>query len=1079
FTLGEVYKVPKNNNRTFRVYADLSGGKTTDTLDFYIDEAADLTAIDAQAGYGARVTNNMAKANVTDTTFQGGKITLADNGPVAQNVAINTTNVELFNFAITADRDLTFKDYYLWLEQTAFDGTTAKNITSTTVTSAAAMTITTAGLATFRTNADDAANLAQYDVVKVTSGGIDYYIEIDSTGGAVANTNTTNTTGTLVYPSSVSATVTFTNGDAITKVYDTHLREKVENVRLIDADTGATLASQSTSEYAMLFSDDFDIDAGETRNLQVVVDLDSALVANNAFKGGVNFGDANFIKDNDANEFVATADCVSCNTFGKTMTAVASSLVLSRASTPVSETHVKGQDGVDLLGVSAKAGDGGDVKVLKVTVRLVADDDGTFDNSGYGDLAANTLVDSVSLYKVNGDGTEVKLANAVGLTAVGTIGSSGGYYKAEFNDFLVDGATVATYDIAQSVSEKWVVKADLRSSVSATRYLAADVISASDVEAQDKDGNTVNPSGTINGLGSSLSVTKTIATAGTLTGASEGNPNASVLIAGATAQTFAKYKYSAQNEAFTVKKLDIVMDEDSSFTDTPETTYARALKRVGLTYTKKDGTSTTVYADLASGKASFTNLELYVPKDGSAFVTVIGDLNTVENGAVSGDTIRLGLNEQSGTANNAFEALGEGSSEQRTVANLSTYSSSSTVKTMTLRKAAPTVAKLSTAGTKLNNGQNDIAAITVAADAGKTVSLKRLAFEYDASDMTVNSLGFFRKIGSGSEGDITTDVSIRNRQGQNLKSGGSDLSTAGATTTDTIYVTWDKAATDQENVSGTTNTYIVRATVSAAAANESLSTFIADDTATFNAPTSGVAGLRTFTGSNPETVAASINGTRTVWYWIYADSTNCANTNTSGCVVLDTTGQGMGSVSSTVWSGVTATADPVIAVQGTGTSSLTSGAIVAGALRHTTDDVDAGGNGNDGIYFDINGDGNYTAAADLAIPVTAATGAAPTDDALVTSDVRWTTTGPTLYFDTERSGASANTFNAAHDDNVTLDAMLNEGSITTANNAEVYTSGWNFIWSDNSAVPHTTSTTDWTNGTDINSLPTQSVSLSF
>ena len=1107
FNLTTPYTVPKNNNRSFRVWADVTGGKTADTLDFYLDETSDLDSIDTTVGYGARVTNTMTKALVTDTTFQGGKITLADNGPVAQNVASNQTNVHLFDFALTSDRNVTVKDYYLWLEQTAFDNAgpatgTAKAGDNSTTTSVANVpgdldggNISTAGVITFQTDTIDdgqaTGDLAVGDVIKfviptVTAGTAGtYYGKILTVG---ANSSANNSTATLIYPTSVTAasaptwvdggsTLTTAGTNDFEEVFDIYLATRVKNLKLINTDTQGTIASVTNSTYLNVFSDDFDVMSGKTLNLAFLADLDSTLPANNAFKGGVDFAESNFIKDPDANEFIATSDVVGGNTFGKSMTAVAASLTVSRASTPVSETHVKGQTGVNLLGLSMKAGDGGDVRISKVVVRLVADDDSTFDNTGYGDLAANTVVDSAELYRVNADNTETKVGTTAGLSLVGTIGAAAGYYKAEFASL--------NYNLAKSVSEKWLVKVKLKNTVSSTNYVSADLIPGVDVEAQDKDGNTVTP---VNAAASptlavgdlavdtSPSVMKTIATSGSLTGVQEGSPDPALVVGGATGVTLAKYKFNTLNEAFTVSKLDVVIDSNSDFTDDEsDDTGTNNVTRVGVSYAKKDGTTETVGMGLSSGKASFTNLNIYVPKDGSAVVSIFADFNTTELGATSGGTVRLGLNERNTAATNSFEAIGEGSTEKKTVTDLTTYTNSSAVNSVVLRKSVPTVAKLSTAATKLNNGQNDIAAITVAADAKEAVTLKRLAFEYSSTaTITVGTLDLYRKVGTGSETSVTSQVTIRNRAGVNLKSGGTNLN-ANAATTDTIYVQWDKAAADQEPISkGTTNTYIVRATVSGAAANTSLSTYIADDTTRYVVSTasSSVNKLRaTEVVTSPEAVDASTKNNRSVWYYVY-NTALCDNTNVRGCVFMDVNGNGSYDVAT----------DPEIILAAGVTTGLTSAAIIPGTLRVTTDTVaGAFADSLDGLYFDLSGvsaaNGTYSATDDVAFGLAAATGGVNVNNAAVVNDLRWAPSSSTIYIDRNVGGGTNDTYQAANDDKIAATITLP----TTAPTAETeaYTSNFNFIWSDNSAASHTTSTVDWTNGVDVSNLPTQTLSLSF
>ena len=1138
-TLATPYKIPKNNNRSFRIWGDILGGKTTDTLDFYLDESTDLVAVDSTVGYGARVTNTMTKVLVTDTTFQGGKITLADNGPVAQNVAINTTNVHLFDFSLTSDRNVTIKDYYVWLEQTAFDnktgsfqaGTGAGTDGATIDLDAGA--ITTAGVVTFQTDADDNA-LILNDVVKLTLTTVTagtagtYYAKV--TTAAPADTSAADVTATLVYPTSVAVALAWADEAASNdyiEVFDHDLISKVKNVKLVDNGANGTLASVATSTYLNAFSDDFDLTSATAKSLSVLVDLDSSLVAGNTIKAGVDFAEASMIKDPDANEFIATSDVVGGNTFGKGMSIVAASLTVDRASTPVSETHVKGQKGVNALGLAVKAGDGVDVKITKVTLRLVADDDGTFDNSGYGDTAANTIIDTVSLYKVNADNSETRISGPVGMSLVGTIGAAAGYYKAEFNSL--------GYTLAKSISEKWLVKVDLKNTISATRYFGVDLIlngaTANDIEAQDKDGNTVlaaqtsgaSATGPNNLATGNPTVLKTVATGGTLVGVQEGSPDASVAVAGVTGVTVGKYKFTSATEASTITKLDVVgtTTNSTAFNGTPASfTAGNNVIRVGLSYPKKDGTTETMYANMASGKASFTNLNFYVAKDQSATITILADINTIDLGAVSGTSFRLGLNELATVDTNSFESIGEGSSEKKDATSVSTMGNSTGINPVVVRKTVPTVAKLASAATKLNSGQNDIAAITIAADAKEAVSLKRFAFEYNSTaTITVNNFELYRKIGTGSETSVTSNVSIRNRRGINLKSGGTAMS-ANLVTTDTVYVTWDKTltlgkATAEETVAkGATNTYLVRTNVAGAAANTSISTYLADDTtrlgSTANASNTAVGGideLVSLTGATTASDAnASVANTRVIWRWLF-DGTSCPYAvATNGCAFIDVGGDGAFtqandpilylSIGATGAAGVTAYSSSAAF----GAPFLVSGSIIPGTLRFENSvDLDSvlSAASVAGVYFDLPGGtaGTYTAGSDFGMPlsttsVTGSTASLTTLNNAVVGNLLYYSaaagsTGGTagVYIDV-LGDTGVGAFSATGDFTIVGSTtgglgLVNAPTSAPANNTEMFTSSANFIWSDNSATSHATTTNDWTNGVDIPSLPTSTVSLSF
>ncbi|MBI2453876.1 hypothetical protein HYV58_01720 [Candidatus Peregrinibacteria bacterium] len=784
-----------------------------------------------------------------------------------------------------------------------------------------------------------------------------------------------------------------------------------------------------------------------------------------------------------------------------------------------------GARNVRLLGFGFRA-NRNPVVVKGLSFRVVADDDGAFDNGGYGDTAANSLVENVSLFRVtSGVGGEVQTWGTAQLRPARLASRSGqsiSYYVASFDSL--------NYTINPNTTEKWFLRANLKPGIAEVRYLAADIIPGNDVKAVDgvtgqmivaQNDRLRSSVYAINNLGKgnpdfSVKIVPVVAqVVGTLVAAQENSPPNGIVVGGQAGIPMAKYKFRAENEAFTVQKLDVVVDSDNDFTDNPSNdTGGNNVTRVGLSYTKQDGTTEVAYSSLSAGTAAFAGLNFYVPRGGSAYIMVLADINTIEFGAISGSTIRLGLSERA-DANNAFEAQGEGSAERVIAPNTpsaQTYVNSSGVPTVVVRKTVPTVAKLSTAATRLNNGLNDIAAITIRADIKEAVAVKRMAIEYVSAGVRVNGLELYRKMGSGSESNITTQVSLRNRAGNNLKAGGSPLAEEGrGSTLDTIYITWDKSAADQEFISkGVTNTYTLRATVTGAGTGDSLSTYIVDDTVRLgttadNSNTAGsVLGLRTNQDwPDPTTSAASVNNTRLVWRFLSPGRESCAGALTNlGCVYIDADGNGT----------VTAATDPsfVLAEAGLGqghiagattTSTLSHGGIIPGVMYYTTDNVIAT-TVSAGIYWDLNVDEDYSTAADIAVGLIADSGTGgPTDNALVTQDFRYTTGsgngtgGPTdnalvtqdfryttgsgngVYID----ATAGNTFAAASDHLLTTGSGNLLAGLTTApaNNAEIFTSNFNFIWSDNSAASHATTTNDWTNGVDIPSLPTQTLSLSF
>jgi hypothetical protein len=557
--LSTPYTIAKGQTKQFVLYADLRGGRTNDTIKFYLDETSDLDAVDATYGYGVRLTNNWA-LNDQIVTMAGGTITLGFNGPVASNYAKNTTNNDFLKFTISSERNVTVRK----------------------------------------------VKLNMY---------------IAQTNGAY-----------------------------------------LKNIKIVDLDTGTTLVGPlsaanagtwDTDHYYKEFSDAFDVTAGTSRHLSVRADIDTNFPTDNTIKISLDLSGSNYVYDNDAGEYVSSSNIVPNTLTGNVMTVKEAKLNVSKLATPVSGTYIKGSSDVPVLGVGLNAV-ADNLKVNKIIVRLYADDDGTFDNSGYGDYAANNLVSTVSLYEGS-----TKVAGPVNISLVGTIGQPGGYYKAEFNNLA--------YQVAKGASKNLTVKVNLLNTFSGSKYLAADILPSEDMEVEDSQGNLLTNLSTSHlNLNASPNPLITCAQMGTLSAAVDSSTPASSLVAfGSTGYIVSKFRFTARNEAFVITGAKLILENADS---------SRSVSKVILTYPKDEaGNTETKEGYFSNGAVTFPDgeLNIYVKKDGYAILTVKVDVNTKEAGATNEDPIRIGLDKQSNdwadssdNLTNDFVAVGQSSGEK-------------------------------------------------------------------------------------------------------------------------------------------------------------------------------------------------------------------------------------------------------------------------------------------------------------------------------------------------------------------------------------------------------------------------------
>lgn len=858
--------IAKGDSRTFEVKADLDTGRTDDSINVYLDETTDVLAIGQKYGFGVTVTNSDLSTGAQTITLQGGDVTITSNGPSAAKIATNAKDVKLLNFNISSKNQVTFKKF------------TIKLVSSETDSGA---------------NAYDGL-LGDTDSSGASDGLVANYTDIK-----VVNTKT----GATVFG-------------------------PVDATSLVTTATGTTAISEAADTTAYYtFTDEFTMAAGDSLDLVLTADVrnlstlaDETLVSS-VYVSSTGTNDRPEIRDVNNKTITNSSSLVPSSTIdGKTMTVVSDGLTLTRASTPVSKTYVKGTNSICFLGANLKAGDASDIKLTQLKVEGYINTDvgntTTFTAGSEADSGATTryvkdAVASVSLYD--------------GSTQVGTTKSIQTNGTATFDNL--------TYSIPAGVTKTLTVCGNFSSSIDTTKItaIAFTISAAANVTAENKDGNSVTATvaAAVNGT-TSPSVYMTTANVGTLTVKEEGSPNAAILVAGATGQTVAKYKLSAVNESFLVKKLDLALDTGSDFTDDPsdDTTYASSIVSGTISYKNKAGETKTATASFSSGKAQFSNLDLYVPADGNTTVDVKASLNTISGGATTGDLIKVGISEYA-NASNGFEATAEGSGTTVTATSGTTFTAAgSTVKTHVLRKTLPTIAK-QTAATSLINGENTLYAFSVAADAGAAVSMARVVFDISISDNasgaeSLSSFAFYRgssKFSNGTSGQVNITASTASNAAEGAEISDSDM-LGNALASNNNALNWvDPAGSykvivsfnQEETISaGSSQTYYLKATAAGMGSGDSVSTRIAtgdESTAlsglttgantnagntgkvyTLNATSATNAIFRTATGDWANMTQTAINSTVANFVWSDNSSTSHAYpTVTSGVNTTDTT----------------------------------------------------------------------------------------------------------------------------------------------------------------------------------------------
>ncbi len=393
-------------------------------------------------------------------------------------------------------------------------------------------------------------------------------------------------------------------------------------------------------------------------------------------------------------------------------------LAVQIASTPTSQTYVKGET-APALGIAMTAGSSGDVKVKQLTVRTYADSAPGAFFSATGDTPANTVVANVTLYDGNNLVAGPATLSLVDTGASGFVPDSGDYYKATFKNLSLT--------VGKGSTKMFTVKVGLKNTMTATRYLAVDVVPPVDVVAEDSSAKAVIPTGgALNSAPHSPELT--IVTAGTLIASSEGNPNAAIVVAGTNNKKVSRYRFHALREGYTVNKVTVVNDVAGAF-DVPVAT--SAVSSVTIKYPDVNGVIQTRSGSLVAGSIVMSNMKFYVPNGQDAYLEIYVDVNTLASvgESLSGQTIRLGISDTGNTVA-TFDAIGKLSSA---TVNSPTISNGSAVNQFVVRKSVPTFTKVPGLSTTLVIGQNNLTSVKICANSAGSVSFGRTTFRVTSS----------------------------------------------------------------------------------------------------------------------------------------------------------------------------------------------------------------------------------------------------------------------------------------------------------------------------------------------------------
>lgn len=587
FVMAEAFKINKGDTKSFYVKADLNTGRNADTLKLYVDENTDVVAIGAKYGFGMTVTR---------TNYDGGSC---------------TTNAGDCTYSALEGGDITISSSGPAASDISVNG---KDVALMNFSITSVSPVTFRNFEVFLTPSESAD----------TDEGLLNDTDSDSANFTDVKVVNTETGKVLMGPVDVSSFVTATGGSTV-------ILEATDN-------------AQAFYKY----TDEFSMKAGETLKLALTTDIKNDTdLANMTIVGGVSITSSlPEVRDINNKVITNTSSIVpSSNITAKTMTLKSSDLTVSLASTPVSDTYVKGSKDVKFACFSMKAGQASSVKITSLVLGSSYDtnNDGTYATTGSeSSVNLNSVIGSVKL--VDGAGKEIAPAKAV--TSAGIV---------TFENM--------SYTIAAGDTPLVCVQGDLSANPSSVTSANPDrvafgITAAGSITAEDKNGNSLAAAQKIGlAVNGTPSTAVTVSNGGSLTVAVDpATAKEDIKVAGTTGVSLSKFKFTTTDEPFTVKKLS-VNNRQSAATTAALGDYDNNVTKVKLEYKNSAGATETKDGFLTNGTANFSGMDFYIAKDEDAVVTVYADLNSIQGGGTAAEFVDLNL------AFNDFEAIAAGSGE--------------------------------------------------------------------------------------------------------------------------------------------------------------------------------------------------------------------------------------------------------------------------------------------------------------------------------------------------------------------------------------------------------------------------------
>ncbi len=516
--------------------------------------------------------------------------------------------------------------------------------------------------------------------------------------------------------------------------------DPISDLRIVNADTGALLmgpldlASASTScilTEVLSFTDDFDMDAGETLNFKVTADMESTADASDTFTLAMDLTSGLAAEDSSGDSI--TSIIPTANLSGNAMTVVTSGLTVSLASTPTgAHTYVRGSSDVLFASFNFAAANGGAIEVTDFSPTMVVSEDDTVTwLAGQEPASTGTSsldrITSCSLY--NGS-TLVSGPESVSSASTGLI---------NFADF--------SFDISAGTTETLSVYCNLANVNPGTNdAFGLQINATSDIASLDSEGDSATVTGSNINFDEAAPTTDpttyvVVTNVGSLavTAASD-TPSADFLLTGSSSNTVSKFRFDATSEAFVVDRLTV--EEQQAATDTGttnSTAYSNNVSLVTVSYPDSTGATKTATGALTNNGLTLNGLTFYVAKDSHAEVTIKIDVPSTDRSsgsATSNERVRMVLDDGTSEARAVGSSSGQTLSATNDISGISAGDTAGlAMNKFVIRETKPTIALSSSSPSGAKTpGNQEALRFNVTAASGEDVVLKNIVFSFSASD---------------------------------------------------------------------------------------------------------------------------------------------------------------------------------------------------------------------------------------------------------------------------------------------------------------------------------------------------------